>query len=140
MLARDTIIHAISNDTVCWNSTRALIVLLCFVLNMLDGTDLLIMSFIAPVLSETWRVGPERLGVLFSASLAGMAVGCLLVAPLADRYGRRAMIIAALMLVASAMMFSGISRNLSELLAARLLVGVGVGTIGVSMTAMTAEF
>jgi benzoate transport len=140
MLARDTTIHSIANDTAGWNSTRALIVLLCFVLNMLDGTDLLIMSFIAPVLSETWHVGPERLGVLFAASLAGMAVGCLLIAPLADRYGRRALIIGALALVTVSMVFSGFSRGVSELMVARLFVGVGVGTIGVSMTAMTAEF
>lgn len=114
--------------------------LLCFVLNMLDGTDLLIMSFIAPVLSETWHVSPERLGVLFSASLAGMAVGCLLIAPLADRYGRRVLIIGALVIVAVSMVWSGFSRSVSELMVARLFVGIGVGTIGVSMTAMTAEF
>jgi benzoate transport len=140
MLIQDRTIRSIPNDVVGWVPARGLVVALCFILSMLDGTDMLIMSFIAPVLSETWRVGPERLGVLFSASLAGMAVGCLLVAPLADRYGRRAMIIAALTVVASAMMFSGFSRNLSELLVARLLVGIGVGTIGVSMTAMAAEF
>jgi benzoate transport len=138
--SRDRTIHSISNDVGGWAPTRALVVALCFVLNMLDGADLLIMSFIAPVLSDAWRVSPERLGMLFSASLAGMAVGCLLVAPLADRYGRRVMIITALALVASAMLLSGMSGNLSELLVARLLVGVGVGTIGVSMTAMTAEF
>jgi benzoate transport len=139
-LAPDTTIRATANHTVGWNSTRALIVLLCFVLNMLDGTDLLIMSFIAPVLSETWRVSPERLGVLFAASLAGMAVGCLLIAPLADRYGRRALIIGALLLVVVSMVFSGFSRSVAELMVARLFVGIGVGTIGVSMTAMTAEF
>jgi MFS family permease len=140
MLAPDTTIRATANPTVGWNSTRVLIVLLCFVLNMLDGTDLLIMSFIAPVLSETWRVSPERLGVLFAASLAGMAVGCLLIAPLADRYGRRALIIGALLLVVVSMVLSGFSRSVAELMVARLFVGVGVGTIGVSMTAMTAEF
>src|ERR1700684_4147734 len=100
MLIRDSTIHSIPNDVAAWVPTRLLVVALCFMLNMLDGTDMLIMSFIAPVLSESWRVSPERVGVLSSTSLAGMAVGCLLVAPLADRYGRRAMIIAALALVA----------------------------------------
>src|ERR1700691_2434163 len=122
--------HSSSSDAAGWVPTRVLVVALCFMLNMLDGTDLLIMSFIAPVLSDAWRVSTERLGVLFGASLAGMAVGCLVVAPLADRYGRRVMIIAALALVASAMLLSGISRNLSELLVARLLVGGGGGTVG----------
>jgi benzoate transport len=119
---------------------RIRVVALCFVLSMLDGTDLLIMSFIAPSLSETWRVSPEHLGLLFSASLAGMAMGCLLIAPLADRAGRRAVIIGALVLVAAAMAVSGFTRSVSELFIARLFVGIGVGTVGVSMTAMTAEF
>ena len=60
-----------------WTSTQVLIVALCFGLNMLDGTDLLIMSFVAPVLSSAWAVSPEKLGVLFSASLLGMAIGAL---------------------------------------------------------------
>jgi benzoate transport len=123
-----------------WSNTRVLVVALCFVLNMLDGTDLLVMSFIAPVLSQSWAVSPERLGVLFSASLAGMAVGCLLIAPLADRYGRRTMILAALATVAASMMLSGFTRNVFELMLARFFVGIGVGTIGVSMTAMAAEY
>ncbi|MGB6308449.1 MAG: MFS transporter [Steroidobacteraceae bacterium] len=107
---------------------------------MLDGTDMLIMSFIAPVLSENWAISPERLGLLFSASLAGMAFGCLLIAPLADRFGRRAMIAAALAVVAAAMVLSAFSRNVPQLMVARLFVGTGVGTIGVSMTAMAAEY
>ena len=119
---------------------RVLVVALCFLLNMLDGTDLLIMSFIAPVLSQNWSVSPERLGVLFSASLAGMAIGCLGVAPWADRFGRRALILAALALTACAMTLSALTHDVFQLMLARLVVGVGVGTIGVTMTTMAAEF
>lgn len=117
-----------------------LVVALCFMLNMLDGTDLLIMSFIAPVLAADWTVSAERLGVLFSASLAGMAIGCLAVAPLADRYGRRSLIIAALSVTAAAMVLSAFTRGVGELMLVRLCVGIGVGTIGVTMTTMAAEY
>ncbi|WP_254602644.1 MFS transporter [Sphingomonas bacterium] len=123
-----------------WTGTRVFVVAFCFVLNMLDGADLLVMSFVAPILSTQWAIGPERLGVLFSASLAGMAIGCLVVAPFADRLGRRTMILGALALVAAAMLASGLARSVVELMLARLAVGVGVGTIGVCMTAMAAEF
>jgi benzoate transport len=123
-----------------WAPTRVLVVALCFALNMLDGADLLVMSFIAPVLARDWSVSPERLGVLFSASLAGMAVGCLALAPLADRYGRRSIIIGALALVAAAMLTSAFAHDIAQLTLARLFVGIGVGAIGVTMTAMTAEY
>lgn len=123
-----------------WASTRILVVGLCFLLSMLDGADLLIMSYIAPVLSVAWAVSPERLGVLFSASLAGMAIGCLLIAPLADRYGRRFMLVAALAVAACAMMVSALTRDVSELMVTRFFVGIGVGTIGVTMTTLAAEY
>jgi benzoate transport len=123
-----------------WASLRVLVVALCFLLNMLDGTDLLIMSFIAPRMAADWSISPEKLGVIFSASLAGMAIGCLFVAPLADRFGRRPMIMAALVIVGVAMLVSGQVTTVSQLLIARLFVGIGVGTIGVSMTALATEF
>lgn len=123
-----------------WTHTRILVVAMCFLLNMLDGTDLLIMSFIAPVLAGQWAVSPQKLGVLFSASLAGMAVGCLLIAPLADRYGRRSLILGALAVTATAMIVSAFTRDVAELMLARLFVGIGVGTIGVGMTTMAAEY
>ena len=72
-----------------WLPLQVATVALCFLLNMLDGADLLVMSFIAPVLSGEWGIAPENLGIIFSASLAGMAGGCLFLAPLADRFGRR---------------------------------------------------
>lgn len=123
-----------------WHPLRIGVVSLCFVLNMLDGADLLIMSFVAPVLSQEWQISPERLGVVFSASLAGMAIGCLFVAPLADRFGRRSLILGALVLVAGSMVASGFVSTTAQLIAMRLFVGIGVGTIGVSMTAMASEF
>jgi benzoate transport len=123
-----------------WGRLRVLVIGLCFMLSMLDGADLLVMSFVAPKMAEEWMISPESLGVIFSASLAGMAIGCLFVAPLADKYGRRRMILNALALVAVAMTISGYVTTVPQLMLARLFVGIGVGTIGVSMTAMAAEY
>ncbi len=123
-----------------WGGLRVLVIALCFMLSMLDGADLLVMSFVAPEMAEAWKITPESLGVIFSASLAGMAIGCLFVAPLADKYGRRLMILCALALVAAAMTVSGYVTNVPQLMIMRFLVGIGVGTIGVSMTAMAAEY
>src|SRR4051812_19377182 len=100
---------------------------------MPDGAELWAMTLIAPLLSEEWAISPERLGVLFSASLAGMSIGCLFVAPTADRFGRRRVIVSALAGVSVVMIASAFATNILFLGAARLVVGMGVGTIGVSM-------
>ena len=123
-----------------WLPLQVATVALCFLLNMLDGADLLVMSFIAPVLSGEWGIAPENLGIIFSASLAGMAGGCLFLAPLADRFGRRPLILAALALVTVSMLASSQVNSVVALVTTRFFVGLGVGTIGVTMTAMAAEF
>jgi benzoate transport len=123
-----------------WTATQLLVIALCFALNMLDGTDLLIMSFVAPVLSAAWSVSPERLGMLFGASLLGMAIGCLAVAPLADRIGRRTLLLAALSVTSISMLLSAFAADVESLMLIRLFVGIGVGTIGVTMTTMAAEY
>lgn len=123
-----------------WTGLRIAVVGLCFALNMLDGADLLVMSFVAPVLSQEWGITPESLGIIFSASLAGMAGGCLFLAPLSDRFGRRPTLLGALALVTISMIASSQVGSVSGMVIARFFVGLGVGTIGVTMTAIAAEF
>ncbi|WP_298400233.1 MFS transporter [Sphingobium sp.] len=123
-----------------WTAHQILVVAICFILNMLDGMDVLILSYVAPALSADWQVSPERLGVVFSAGLAGMAAGGLLIAPLADRFGRRKLILASLIMMAAAMFGSGIATSIGELIASRFIVGIGIGTVLASMAALTAEY
>ena len=123
-----------------WTARQILVVAICFILNMLDGMDVLILSYIAPALSTDWQVTPERLGVVFSAGLAGMAAGGLLIAPMADRFGRRKLILASLVMMAGAMFGSAMAANIGELIVSRFIVGIGIGTVLASMAALTAEY
>ncbi|HWU03888.1 MAG TPA: MFS transporter [Novosphingobium sp.] len=123
-----------------WRALQVLVVAVCFLLNMLDGMDVLILSYIAPALSADWKVTPDRLGAVFSAGLAGMALGGLWLAPMADRFGRRRLILAALVLMAAAMAASVVCSNLTEMLMARFVVGIGIGSVLASMAALTAEY
>jgi benzoate transport len=123
-----------------WTARQILVVATCFILNMLDGMDVLILSYVAPALSADWQVSPESLGVVFSAGLAGMAAGGLLIAPLADRFGRRKLILASLIMMALAMFGSSIATSIFELIASRFVVGIGIGTVLASMAALTAEY
>ena len=71
------------------------VVVLCWLVNILDGFDLLAISFAAPSIAKTWQLDPQTLGIVFSSGLLGMTVGSLLLGPAADRIGRRRMIILA---------------------------------------------
>lgn len=122
-----------------WSKGALGVVGLCFAINMVDGLDVTIMSYIAPALQADWSVGPAIMGSVFSAGLLGMALGGLLIAPLADKLGRRLIIVAALALMAAGMVTSGFVGGIWQLAAARLVVGAGIGTVLAAMAALTAE-
>lgn len=122
-----------------WTFKAFIAVALCFVINMIDGMDIVAMSYVGPALSRDWSLSPSTLGLVFSAGLGGMAIGCLLVAPLADRFGRKPLIMTALTLMSIGMVACGFVTNVYELMAARVVVGAGIGTVLTTMAALTAE-
>ena len=71
---------------------------ICIVLNMIDGFDVLVMAFTASSVSAEWALNGAQIGLLLSAGLFGMAAGSLFIAPWADRYGRRPLILLCLLL------------------------------------------
>jgi MFS family permease len=122
-----------------WDRKTILIVLLCFVLNMVDGMDVLIISYIAPALQKDWAASPAELAIVFSMGLAGMALGGLGLAPLADRFGRRRMIVVAIGLMALAMLASSKAQSVTQLAGIRFLVGTGIGTVLACIAAVAAR-
>lgn len=122
-----------------WTTKALLVVGLCFAINMVDGMDVNILSLVAAKLQSGWHVAPDIMGYVFSAGLAGMAFGGTLIAPLADKFGRRKIILLALTLMSLGMVACGYVPNIGWLFAARVLVGAGIGTVLATMAALTAE-
>jgi AAHS family 4-hydroxybenzoate transporter-like MFS transporter len=122
-----------------WTGRALAVVVLCFAINMADGIDVTILSFIAPRIQEEWGIGPEVMGTLFSAGLLGMAMGGMLIAPLADRYGRRRIILTALALMSVGMMASGLVTTVEQFFVLRVIVGAGIGTVLAAMAALASE-
>src|SRR5438045_2488092 len=70
------------------------VVAMCAVVALLDGFDTLAISYVAPVIANAWRVPKETFGLIFSAHYLGAAIGAAAFGILADRYGRRPIILA----------------------------------------------
>ena len=75
---------------------QVILVILCFILNMNDGIDVLVVSYTNTKVFTEWLLTKTQQGYIFSSGLAGMTLGCLLIAPLADRIGRRKLFIYAM--------------------------------------------
>lgn len=122
-----------------WTARAALIVGFCFLTNMVDGMDVNIMSFIRADLSADWGVADDVMGYVLSAGTLGMGIGALVIAPFADRFGRKPVIMFALALMTAGMFASALVGSVNALMFARLVVGTGIGTVLATMAALAAE-
>lgn len=116
-----------------------MVVGLCFLINMVDGMDVNIITFVRQALQDDWSVGDEAMGAVFSAGLFGMGLGALLIAPLADKFGRKRIILGALSLMSIGMIACGYVTTLNQLVVARVVVGIGIGTVLAAMAALASE-
>lgn len=115
-------------------------VALSVALNALDGFDVLAITFAAPGIVKDWGIGPAQLGAALSSGLAGMALGSLLLGPLGDRYGRRPLVLACLVLMATGMALTATATGLVSLCLWRVLTGLGIGGMVATINAVAAEF
>ncbi|WP_257160347.1 MFS transporter [Corynebacterium cystitidis] len=117
-----------------------LIIALVTYLNALDGYDLVAIAYSSNAITDQFAIGPAALGWLLSSALLGMGVGALLLGPLADKFGRRTMVIVSILIDVVGLVMTGLSTSFGELLAWRIVTGVGVGGILATITVVTSEF
>lgn len=127
-------------DTSKMSGYQWVIVAVATFLNALDGYDVLAMAFTATSVTAEFGLSGAQLGWLLSAGLIGMAVGSLVLGPFADRYGRRKILLVALVLNAAGLFLSATAGSVIELGLWRVLTGLGVGGILASVTVITSEY
>lgn len=118
---------------------QILAVALCIAATMVDGFDILAASFTAPAIARDWSLDPVRVGVLLSAGLAGMVGGALFLAPLADVFGRRRVILVCLMVAALGLFASSLAPDLAFLTGSRLVTGAGIAAVMAAANTVVAE-
>jgi AAHS family 4-hydroxybenzoate transporter-like MFS transporter len=106
---------------------RVLMLIGCLVL--MDGFDVQVIGFVAPALLRTWNLAPNALGPIFGAGLLGMLVGSTGLGLLADRIGRRPVLIGATFFVALCVLSTAAARSVPQMLALRFLTGLGLGGV-----------
>ena len=119
---------------------QVLAVTVCLWINMLDGYDVLVMSFTAPFVAKDWALSETITGLLLSASPVGMALGSLFLAPLADVFGRRLMTLWSLAAVTAGMLASALAGDHTQLIALRFFTGLGIGAMLASLTVVVSEY
>lgn len=108
-------------------------------MNMLDGMDVLIISYAAPAIAKAWSISPANLGIVFSSGLVGMTVGAIFLAPFADRIGRKSTMLIAGLLMATCIYLTSFATDINLLMIFRFISGLGIGAMMATTAALTAE-
>jgi len=113
---------------------------ICFLIVLLDGFDTAAIGFIAPSLLKEWGLNKAALAPVLSAALFGLAAGGLVAGPCADRFGRRAVLVAAVALFGAACAGSAFSGDLVQLTVLRFVTGLGLGAAMPNAVTLMSEY
>jgi AAHS family 4-hydroxybenzoate transporter-like MFS transporter len=121
------------------NAAERRVLAICFLTAMIDGFDTLILAFIAPLVGKAFALSPVEIGKLFAINFTGAVIGGLGIGPLADRFGRRAMLLVSLVMAAVFTLLCSLAGSLEALMTLRFLAGLGLGGVIPTIIALAAE-
>jgi AAHS family 4-hydroxybenzoate transporter-like MFS transporter len=113
---------------------------LCFCVVLLDGFDTAAIGYIAPSLVTEWGLERPALAPVLSAALFGLAAGALSSGPLADRLGRKAVLMGSVLIMGAACLMSAFAGSLSQLVVWRFITGVGLGAAMPNAVTLMSEY
>jgi putative MFS transporter len=105
-----------------------------------DSFDIVIVSYALPLIKQEFNLDPKQVGLIGSAALAGMGLGSWFWGWVADRWGRRVVFAATVMMFSVCTGIAGLSMSLGFIVGARFLTGLGLGGMVPIDQALVAEY
>lgn len=116
------------------------IFILCGLCLIMDGFDVQALGPIAPAIIQEWHVPMSQMGPALSAALLGILVGSILFSMIADKIGRRPVLIFATLFFAVVTLLTSRVGTIAELRTIRFFAGTGLGGIMPNAVALVGEY
>jgi AAHS family 4-hydroxybenzoate transporter-like MFS transporter len=113
---------------------------LCFLVTAIDGLDTAAVGFIAPALRDEWGLTPAQLNPVLGASLLGLMLGAFIAGPLADRFGRKTILLVSVLFFGGWSLAACASQDVLSLTVMRFLTGLGLGGAMPQAITLTSEY
>lgn len=112
---------------------------LCFMVALMEGLDLQAPGIAAQGMMSAFSIDKLHMGWVFSAGVMGMLPGAFLGGRLADRYGRKYVLMASVALFGVFSLVTAEAWDFNSLISARFLTGAGLGASLPNLIALTSE-
>ncbi|WP_461173921.1 aromatic acid/H+ symport family MFS transporter [Arthrobacter sp. Z1-9] len=124
-----------------FSKASALAVLVCWLLVVFDGYDLIVYGTVqSSLISETgWGLTKATAGTIGSMAFVGMMIGAIFAGRMADSWGRRRTILGCAVAFSVFTVLCAFAPNAAVFGALRLLAGIGLGGLVPSANALVAE-
>ncbi len=119
---------------------QSIVIVLCGLVALLDGLDLQSIGLAAPGIGAQLHIAPQVFGIVFSAALAGLALGAFALGPVADRVGRKGVLVGSTVCFGLFTFCTAFAGSLDVLLVARFLAGMGLGGAMPSFISLASEY
>jgi MFS transporter, AAHS family, 4-hydroxybenzoate transporter len=113
---------------------------LCGLCLIMDGFDVQAVGYVAPALIKDWQLGPQQMGLIQSAGLFGILVGSLLFSTIADRIGRRPVLVFTTLAFALLTLLTARAETVGELRLIRFFAGIALGGVMPNAVALVGEY
>jgi MFS transporter, AAHS family, 4-hydroxybenzoate transporter len=138
MMATVNVQELIDSRKLSW--FQVLVTALCALIVFIDGFDTQAIGYVAPAIVRSWHVNRAALTPVFSAGLFGLMLGALAFGPIADRIGRKPVLVFCTLFFGVMALLTTTANSVTSLTILRFVTGLGLGGAMPNAIALTTEY